>query len=355
MAKKFATILGFSSLYDTITIDANKNLKGYDLSKINPNASEEIKQNIDENTIVFITADQDDNDKLVGARKYQIKSGDRFIIAQKDIYSLFDARKIAGPTGPGAVFSFFDFPPSDAEFTDMGDETLDGLNLQKGDYGISQEGKIWVYNGSKMTDTTINLKGPTGSPGQNGADGTNGQNGSGSVVDLMGFENTQYETIPTGSLIEGDYGISKEGDVWVFDGNALQKSDINLKGPKGDNGAEGPQGPAGGTTGGTGGTTEIIKDSLPIGAITMYAGEQSSLPYGWLLCDGAEYKIKSVSTINIPGHGPADDGETLFTTVFKGNTIKWQIADKRLDYICDLLKIIKDKYGMNDAPTSYPY
>ena len=124
MAKKFATILGFNSLYDIIEIDRNKNLYEYNLSKIKSHASEEIKQNIDENTIVFITADQDDNDKLVGARKYQIKSGDRFIIAQRDVYSLFDARKIAGPTGPGAVFSFFDSPPSDAQFTDMGDETL---------------------------------------------------------------------------------------------------------------------------------------------------------------------------------------------------------------------------------------
>ena len=94
MAKKFATILGFSSLYDTSPIDINKNLNEYDLSKIKSNASEEVKQNIDENTIVFITADNRDRGVLVGARKYQIKSGDRFIITQKDVYSLFDARKI---------------------------------------------------------------------------------------------------------------------------------------------------------------------------------------------------------------------------------------------------------------------
>jgi hypothetical protein len=352
MAKKFATILGFYNLYDTSPVDINKNLYEYDLKKIKSKASDEVKQNIDENTIVFIIADKPDNDILVGARKYQIKEGDRFIIAQRDVYSLFDARKIAGPTGPGAFFDFFEHPLSDKDFTDITSETLAVLNPQKGDYGISTEGKIWVYNGSTMKDTAINLKGPTGNPGKNGQNGENGQNGAGPILDLMGLTDAQYETFLTGTLVKGDYGISTDGDVWIYDGSKLEKSEVNLKGPKGEDGAQGPQGPAGDSAGGTGGTVEI-KDSLPIGAITMYAGGSDPIP-GWLLCNGAKYKLKSVSTINIPGHGPEPDGEELFTTAWGGEQIKWQIADKKLDDVGDLLKVIKNNYGW-DTPQTVPY
>lgn len=350
MAKKFATVLGFHNLYGTNTIDVNKNLNEYDLSKIKSTASDEVKQNIDENTIVFITADDPDRDKLVGARKYQIKSGDRFIIAQKDVYSLFDARKIAGPTGPGAFFDFFQHPMSDDEFTNITTDTLEVLDPQIGDYGISTEGKIWVYNGSTMRDTTINLKGPTGDNGKDGDNGVNGENGAGPIMDLMGLENTQYETFSTDTLAglnlkKGDYGISKEGDVWIYDGASMIPTEINLKGPKGENGAPGLPGKPGESSG----TTEIIKDSLPIGSITMYAGGSDTFPIdGWLLCDGAKIKIKSISTINIPGRGPGPDGEEIFTANPNGAPIKWQIQDKNLDYLSDLLKVIKNTYGMDD-------
>ena len=202
-----------------------------------------------------------------------------------------------------------------------------------------------------MTDTTINLKGPTGSPGQNVENGAAGQNGAGSVAGLMGLDNTQYIGVSTDSLIEGDYGISKEGDVWIFNGTSLENSGVNLKGQKGENGAPGAPGAPGESSGGT---TEI-KDSLPIGAITMYAGASDTIPpIGWLLCNGAGYNIKSVSTINIPGRGEGPDGEELFTTIWGEKQIKWQIADKDLDYVCDLLKIIKDNYRM-EYPRSIPY
>lgn len=354
MAKKFATILGFHNLYVTNPIDADKNLNEYDLSKINPNASDEVKQNIDENTIVFIIADKTDNDILVGARKYQIKEGDRFIIAQKDVYSLFDARKIAGPTGPGAVFDFFqNHAMPNSYFPNIDPLELKNLNLQKGDYGISEEGDIWVYDGASMIPTGINLKGPTGDPGQDGQNGQNGENGAGPVVDLMGLTDTQYETFPTDTLVKGDYGISKEGDVWIYDGSELEKSKVNLKGPKGNDGATGQQGPPGESSGTPDGTTEF-KDSLPIGAITMFAGEKELVPIGWLLCNGAGYNIKSVSTINIPGHGPDTDGEELFTTSWNGKQIKWQMADKVSNYVGDLFRIIKGTYRMEN-PQGVPY
>lgn len=280
MAKKFAEITGIHKIFksETLNEEPNNGIECYTEMSI---TDRELQENIDENTIVFVTADNDDEGRIIGPNNYKISKDDCFIIAQNKVYATF--------------------------------------------------GKVNVSD----------VMGPTGE------DGAPGQNGAGSVPDLMGFNNTQYPTIPTDSLVEGDYGISKEGDVWVYDGSSMINSGVNLKGPKGANGLQGPPGPPGEASGGT---TEI-KDSLPIGAITMYAGEQ--IPNGWLLCDGAPIGIKSVSAINIPGHGPDTDGEELFTTDFNGTKIKWQIANKNLEYLCDLLKIIKGNYGI-ETPSTNP-
>lgn len=279
MAKKFAEITGIHKIFNPVTISSGPNA-GTTIYQGMTITDSELKKNIDENTIVFVTADDTDIDRIIGPNNYKISKDDCFIIAQNKVYATF--------------------------------------------------GKVNVSD----------VMGPTGEKGENGA---------GSVSDLIGLNDNQYTTdiVSTVSLIEGDYGISKEGNVWVYDGSSLINSGVNLKGPKGNTGEPGAQGTAGETSGGT---TEI-KDSLPIGAITMYAGEK--IPDGWLLCNGASINIKSVSTINIPGHGPDTDGEELFTTDFNETEIKWQIANKDLNYLCDLLKIIKSNYGI-ETPRTQP-
>lgn len=278
MAKKFAEITGVHKIFKSETPIEGQNAGTTVYTEMYITDSE-LQENIDKNTIVFVTADNEDVDKIIGPNNYKISKNDCFIVAQNKVYAAF--------------------------------------------------GKVNVSD----------VVGPTGEKGENGA---------GSVSDLMGLYDTQYTTdISTVSLIEGDYGISKEGNVWVYNGSSLINSGVNLKGPKGNTGEPGAQGPAGETSGGT---TEIIKDSLPIGAITMYAGEQN--PDGWLFCNGAEISIKSISNINIPGRGDGPDGEELFTTDFDGTEIKWQIADKGSEYLCDLLKIIKSNYGIETPRTN---
>jgi hypothetical protein len=63
-------------------------------------------------------------------------------------------------------------------------------------------------------------------------------------------------------------------------------------GPQGPTGPIGPTGPAG-TTGPTGppGSNGTNGDQFPAGSIIIYAG--TSIPSGWLLCDGSSYSIAS--------------------------------------------------------------
>lgn len=95
--KKFAAIVGFHTLYNTIHEEGIMYPR-YILSDFK-NENENLFNGINHNTIIFLTADNLDKDKLVGARNYKINAGDRFIITHKDVFSLFDGRAVAGPTG----------------------------------------------------------------------------------------------------------------------------------------------------------------------------------------------------------------------------------------------------------------
>lgn len=99
--KKFAAIVGFHTLYNTIHEEGIMYPR-YILSNFK-NGKENLKNGINHNTIIFLTADDLDKDILVGARNYKINSGDRFIITHKDVFSLFDGRAIAGPTGEQGI------------------------------------------------------------------------------------------------------------------------------------------------------------------------------------------------------------------------------------------------------------
>ena len=99
--KKFAAIVGFHTLYNTIHEEGIMYPR-YVLSNFK-NENENLFNGINHNTIIFLTADNLDKDKLVGARNYKINAGDRFIITHKDVFSLFDGRAIAGPTGEQGI------------------------------------------------------------------------------------------------------------------------------------------------------------------------------------------------------------------------------------------------------------
>lgn len=308
MAKKFAEITGIHRIFksETPNEEPNNGTSIYTEMFIGDDEPK-LQENIDKNTIIFVTADDTDVDRIIGPNNYKISKDDCFIIAQNKVYATFgkvNVSDVMGPTGEDGLTPHID--PS------------------SGNWFIGSE------------NTEVPARGENGVPGQNGA---------GSVSDLIGLNNTEYATFPTDSLVEGDYGISKEGDVWKYDGSSMINSGVNLKG---QNGAPGTPGAPGETSGGN---TEI-KDTVPIGAITMYAGEQN--PDGWLFCNGASISIKSISNINIPGRGPGPDGEEIFTTSHEGEQVKWQIADKNADYLCDLLKIIKDNYGIDRVLTE-PY
>ena len=341
MAKKFAEITGIHKIFDTVTLSEGP-YAGTTIYTVMSITDSELQENIDENTIVFVTADNDDEGKMIGPNNYKISKDDCFIIAQNKVYATFgkvNVSDVMGPAGENGLTPHID-PTTGNWF--IGTENT-GVKAQgpAGENGLtphidSSSGNWFIGT----EDTEVHARGEKGEKGETGA---------GAVPDLMGIDNSQYDTFQTDLLVKGDYGISTEGDVWIYNGSRLEKSDVNLKGPKGDTGSPGQQGPPGGSSDGT---TEI-KESLPIGAITMYAGVSDPIP-GWLLCNGAEYKIKSVSTINIPGHGPDTDGEELFTTQWGAEQIKWQIADKNLDYVCDLLKVIKNTYGWK-TPRNFPY
>jgi hypothetical protein len=344
MAKKFAEITGIHKIFNPVTISGGPN-DGTTIYQGMTITDSELKENIDENTIVFVTADDTDVNRIIGPNNYKISKNDCFIVAQNKVYATFgkvNVSDVMGPAGENGLTPHIDprtgnwfIGTEDTEVHAQGSAGENGLTPH-----IDPRTGNWFIG---TEDTEVHARGEKGE---------NGETGAGAVPDLMGLENNQYKTFQTNTLVKGDYGISTDGDVWIYDGSKLEKSEVNLKGPKGDDGTPGQQGPPGDSSGGTGGTVEI-KDSLPIGAITMYAGGSDPIP-GWLLCNGAKYKLKSVSTINIPGHGPEPDGEELFTTVWGGEPIRWQIADKGSEYVGDLLKVIKNTYGW-DTPRNTPY
>lgn len=75
MAKKFAAIGGLHTIFNLDT-DTNE----YDLSTF-------LDESVDHNTICFISADEDDIDKIIV--DHTIKENDRFIIVQNDVFSLY--------------------------------------------------------------------------------------------------------------------------------------------------------------------------------------------------------------------------------------------------------------------------
>lgn len=401
MAKKFAEITGIHRIFSKVEIKdketGNSEYK-YNTFEIDTDKYPELDGNIGENTIIFVTADNTDVNRIIGPNNYKISKDDRFIVSQNKVYATFGKVNVSDVMGPAGKDGVGVYSLTDAQKINMVqsinsvepspgvdegvlvDFLKDFVNNETGFTNemltrINDSLKSWAgpkrnnINGSFIVDDTLftrdmnsnnfklqnyyDLKGQNGAQGPTGATGENGENGAGAVPDLMGLDNTQYEKFLTGSLasslVKGDYGISTEGDVWVYTGSKLEKSNVNLKGQKGENGAPGLPGKPGESSG----TTEIIKDSSPIGAITMYAGSSDSPLDGWLFCNGASINIKSVSTINIPGRGDGPDGEEIFTTDFNGTKIKWQIADKNEDYLCDLLKIIKGNYGI-ETPSTNP-
>ena len=105
------------------------------------------------------------------------------------------------------------------------------------------------------------------------------------------------------------------------------RTSMFIQGPKGDTGAQGPEGPPGRTTVAISPepdnvlaldgddliklTKSIINAAFPIGSVQMWAGQASTVPSGWLLCDGAVFNpvtyaaLYSVIGTNYGGNGAA--------------------------------------------------
>ena len=104
MAKKFAEIIGIHKIFksERLTEEPNVGTIRYTEMFI-PNTYPELKANIDENTVVFVTADDTDVDRIIGPNDYKISKDDCFIVAQNKVYATFgkvNVSDVMGPIGP---------------------------------------------------------------------------------------------------------------------------------------------------------------------------------------------------------------------------------------------------------------
>ena len=102
MAKKFAEITGIHKIFNTETPSEGQNV-GKTVYTTMYIADSELRTNIDENTIVFVTADDTDVDRIIGPNNYQISKDDCFIVAQNKVYATFgkvNVSDVMGPEGP---------------------------------------------------------------------------------------------------------------------------------------------------------------------------------------------------------------------------------------------------------------
>lgn len=229
--KKFAAIVGFHTLYNTIHEEGIMYPR-YILSNFKNN----LKNGINHNTIIFLTADDLDKDILVGARNYKINSGDRFIITHKDVFSLFDGRAIAGPTGEqgpiGATgpqgkegIGIFPLNIAQREFLTERFSTLIGPDDPAYDY--LYDGNIVDFLNSILTRYIIN------------------QEFSTEVIEaikqyLQEFK-TEYPNV-RGSIIIGTYLYICDTDLLIKEGVLDFIQYFDMKGETGETGENGKDG-----------------------------------------------------------------------------------------------------------------
>ena len=244
MAKKFAEITGIHKIFNTAIEDPDSRTIVYTEMSI-PDNDLELKSNIDENTIVFVTADNTDAGRIIGPNKYKISKDDCFIIAQNKVFGAFGKVNVSDVMGPAGkegvgVYSLTDSQKIGMIYTINGSVEpplgIDEVTLV--DFLKSFVNSGTGLSSTELSDITNNLKNWSN---------VNGINGS-FIVDS--------------TLFTRDMNLN----------NFNLKNYYDLKGDIGPRGPQGPVGPAG---------TSV---SMPVGSVIMFAGDEA--PDGWVFCKG---------------------------------------------------------------------
>ena len=223
MAKKFAEITGIHKIFNKVTLSAGPNA-GTTIYQGMSITDSELQKNIDENTIIFVTADNTDVDRIIGPNNYKISKDDCFIVAQNKVYATFgkvNVSDVMGPTGENGITPHID--------------------TTTGNWFIGSE------------DTGVKAQGPQGIQGPTGESPTIGQNGNW----FIGSEDTGVKAQgPTGPTGESPHIDTTTGNWFIGSENTGVKA----------------QGPAG---------TSV---SMPVGSVIMFAGDEA--PVDWVFCKG---------------------------------------------------------------------
>ena len=219
---------------------------------------------------------------------------------------------------------------------EVGDKGQKGEIGQKGEVG--QKGQ----KGEKGVNGTLGAKGQKGEAGTNGTDGNDGADGADGIKGEKGAPSTvagdkgdkgqkgqsgastnsavAISASPPSSPSAGDlWWDSDDGDLHVYynDGSTAQwvnTAGVGAKGQKGeigvgDKGQKGEQSTVAGDKGQKG---EI--GAAPVGQVVAWSGNTSSLPTGYLLCDGSAVSRSTYAPLfAVIGttHG-AGDGSSTF-------------------------------------------
>ena len=135
MAKKFAEITGIHRIFNTAIEDLDSGTIAYTEMYI-PDNKLELKSNIDENTIVFVTADNTDVGRIIGPNKYKISKDDCFIIAQNKVFGAFGKINVSDVMGPAGKDGVGVYSLTDSQKANM----IRDINTVKSFPGIDEVG-----------------------------------------------------------------------------------------------------------------------------------------------------------------------------------------------------------------------
>ena len=247
MAKKFAEITGIHKIFniEELTEEPNDGTIRY-TEMVIQDGYPELKENIDENTIIFVTADGDDVNRIIGPNDYKISKDDCFIVAQNKVYATFGKVNVSDVMGP------------------TGNDGENGLTPH-----IDPSTGNWFIG---TEDTGVKAQGPQGIQGIQGIQGPVGPTGSQYIqLDLTddNFTDNAQQIIETENIRIGDYSISNDTNtIWKCISDTEFSPGPSIKGNSGQ---------------------ASTSDSIPVGSIMMFAGDEA--PYGWVFCRGQQIEV----------------------------------------------------------------
>ena len=253
MAKKFAEITGIHNIFNTAIEDLDSGTIAYTEMYI-PDNKLELKSNIDENTIVFVKADNTDVGRIIGPNKYKISKDDCFIIAQNKVFGAFGKINVSDVMGPAGKDGVGVYSLTDSQKANM----IRDINTVQSFPGIDEVGlmaflKAFVNNETGLSSTVLD------------------------DINIV-LENWSKRDGINGSFIVDSTLFTRDMNSNSFN----LKNYYDLKGDIGPRGPQGPAGPAG---------TSV---SMPVGSVIMFAGDEA--PVDWVFCKG-----QVIPTIDIEG------------------------------------------------------